>query len=180
MGIEASLTAVLVIITAFYAYQTWKMTQASATMAETAARSLDDAHTARLREKSETAARRCLDALWDFDMVLKRRPPAGATSEDCRRLYAVLDTEGGLILDTEVRRRVQSCGQVAYTAGWQDTDLERDGITRGMAVLVLRQVTRPTTATVAAYLREADLPPWGDLPAPGEELSWFRRHARTE
>lgn len=172
------LTGLLVLITGFYAWRTHQMTNATKEMADVAQRSLRDSQESRRQGKSDDAARRCLHALWEFDGVIRERPPAGATAQDCRRVYEVLDTEGALLADRDVRGRVRICGQVAFTAGWSDEQLDLKGVDRGMAVVVMKRLTRTTTSTLVAYLREEKLPPWTGLPAAGEEQAWLLSTAR--
>lgn len=175
------LTLVLVSITGFYAWQTYRMTEATAAMVEVAREALQDERAARLREKSDSAARSCLRALWDLESVIRHRGPGAITMDDCRATYEVLSTEGQLINDPLVRDRVQSCALVAFTAGWSDQGLATEGVSRGKAGLNLSLITSATSATLGAHLREESLPSWlDDLPAESTGAqAWLIERSRT-
>lgn len=174
------LTALLVGITGYYAWQTRAIVQVSREMAEATREAADLADRRRQRDKSDEAARLCFRSLAAFDAQVRRGGAGNVTREELRQLHEALSTEGVVIADRELRDRVASCAAVAFTAGWDEESMRRSGMSPGLAVLVLNNIGQTTRWSLAAFLREDPLPSWQDFPTPGEAQAWAQRESKSQ
>ena len=148
-----ALTVVLVVITAYYAWQT-RLTVKEMRESRTAA----DA--TRRRDKSEAAARRALESTRTLQHVMRRRGPAALDRDEIWQHSQRLDAEAPLIEDPNVSECVDTCGLIAFTASWPDDELAREPVgSPGMARLRLQLVVNATRFVLEDYLRERDYEP---------------------
>lgn len=162
------LTAALVVITGYYAWQTRRTVEEMQ-----AARRGSEARV--LRDKSEAAARRALDGVRDVQHGMRRRVP-GVDRESLRALSHLLDAEAPLVEDAEVSERVAICGAIAATASWPDESIEREPV-GSVDVARLRALAAldATRLVLEDYLRERsfDASHWQGLPSRGSAQAWL-------
>jgi hypothetical protein len=165
--VQAIATAVLVAITAYYAKQTRDLASA--------ARQAADVQTAqRRRERAEAAAIAVL-------AVVREKPfwtSAGDEAldrQEAKRVWLACDAQMPLLDDREIKRRISALGDVAFTAGWPDDALAREGTDRGSVTIKLRQAAQASRWSLEAFLNGDALPSWEELPEQPEALVWTVR-----
>lgn len=164
-----ALTVVLVVITAYYAWQT-RLTVKEMRESRTAA----DA--TRRRDKSEAAARRALESTRTLQHVMRRRGPAALDRDEIWQHSQRLDAAAPLSEDPNVSECVHTCGLVAFTASWPDDELAREPVgSPAMARLRLQLVVNATRFVLEDYLRERDYEPtrWEGLPPRSGAQAWL-------
>jgi len=182
-GSLIALTLALVLITGYYAWQTHEMVD------EMRRTRIEDA-TMRLREKSERAARHCLEEIrivldaMDIDGV------TGISRDIVRHLHRNLTHEGPLILDEIVKDHILATAQVAFVASLETAQMQRERLNPSAVAVNLRMILVASRSTLQDFLSERQLPPshWSVsdvdggslmLPASGEASAWVRREGQT-
>lgn len=165
------LTFCLVVITAFYAWQTRLTVNEMRADREAAVSN-------RKRDKSEAAARRALDAARQIQHSMRKRGAAAVPREEFWELSQVLDAEAPLIDDAQISDRVDTCSLLAYTASWPNDELTSRPVgSVGMVRLRLKAFVDATRGAIQDYLLEKgfDASRWSDLPDQGSAQEWILR-----
>jgi hypothetical protein len=165
--VQAIATAVLVAITAYYAIETHGLASA--------ARQAAEVQTAqRRRERAEAAAIAVLE-------VVREKPfwtSAGdeeLNRQEAKGIWLACDAQVPLLDDREIKRRILSLKDIAFTAGWPDDALAREGTDRGSVTVKLRQAAEASRWSLEAFLNGDALPSWEELPEPTGALAWIVR-----
>ena len=145
--IGVGLTVVLILVTLWYAKHA-RDTVHEMRLARCADREQ------RRREKSDRAAYECLAILRDLsDEMLSR----GSSAIDPRRFLNARHTlvgEGALINDEQVRDRLSACAEVLLVGSFDNSMMEREGLSpRGVSSL-LEEIVRASRRIVETYLAE--------------------------
>lgn len=170
----AILTLALVIITAFYAWQT-RLTVEEMRKARL---ELDEN---RRRDKSDAAARRALDAVRELQQTIRLRGASGLDRNDIWLLSQALDAEALLIADEDVASKVRVCSLLAYTASWPDDVLVKEAVaSAGLVRLRLQGAVDAVRWTLEDYLREREFNAerWTDLPNQANAQAWILQAER--
>lgn len=164
---QAGATVVLMAITAYYAWQTRNLADLGRKASETQVLQ-------RRRERSESAAMGLLTIVREKTYWVDAGD-APLARELAKRVWEACDAQAPLIDDPELKRRVLTLRPVAFTAGWPDDALTKDGTDRGAVTLKLRDIAERTRWSLEAYLVGDELPSWEGLPEPTDAYAWTVR-----
>ena len=182
--IGVGLTVVLILVTLWYAKHA-RDTVREMRLARCADREQ------RRREKSDRAAYECLAILRDLSEEMLSR---GSSAIELRRFLIARHTlvgEGALINDEQVRDRLSACAEVLLVGSFDNSMMEREGLSpRGVSSL-LEEIVRASRRVVETYLAERPIgremwtrsaPDSGceQLPDPVDARAWVYRLAGSD
>jgi hypothetical protein len=181
--IALALTFALVLVTIWYAIQTRNTVIEMRT-----ARAADVEF--RQREKSDRAAYRCLVAVRDLYDSMAQRGASAVERETLSAVRDVLDGEGILIHDADVRDRLSACSQALFVGGYTTEAMMREGLAPGRVMLAVQEFVRATRIVLEGYLAERphDVDPWqrsnsdgfgGVLPSSTEVMAWVHHVSKS-
>jgi hypothetical protein len=163
------LTAALVVITGYYAWQT-RLTVNE--MRES--RRANDA--LRRRDKSESAAARALEGIRQLQNSMRQKGAGRVERQEILDLSHILDSEAPLIDDSAVSGCVSTCAVLAFTASWPDESLCREPVgSSGLVRLRLHLVIGRTRQVLEDCLREREFRAshWENLPERSQAQAWI-------
>lgn len=190
--IGLALTAALVLVTGVYVWHTRRMADRMDDQLAALRDQQQLGEAARLREKSDRGAYRCLDAIQELLAEYEGRPPAAVDRGAFERAKVELQRSAPLVHDREkVRNYLDSFREVAFIGSFKPEQIEREALDAGTVRLVARDMARRLTTVLHSYLSERPIPDnvWmrngddghGDrYPDPPNVASWVRGIARRK
>lgn len=186
-----ALTAALVLVTGVYVWHTRRMADRMDDQLAAIREEQQLGEAARLREKSDRGAYRCLDAIQELLAEYEGRPPAAVDPAAFERAKLELQRSSPLVHDREVRSYLDAFREVAFIGSFQPEQIEREGLDAGLVRLIARDMASRLTTVLHSYLSERPIPNsvWmrdgddghGDrYPDPPNVASWIRGASRRK
>jgi len=133
----------------------------------------------RIRERSEDAAWRSLEALNDSGV----RPGEGtleSVTQAARSLFHALERNAPFIVDLELSDRMKTAGVLFWMMAWGPDALAHDNVNAALLSIRARWIADRCSAALQCHLNDQPLPDWADFPRYVDAQAWVWRECAVE